>query len=278
MKNLIFAFLMAFLFTTGCSKEKDYLVTIKTRFGDMEIILYDQAPEHKQNFLKLAKSGQYDSTLFHRVINGFMIQGGDIGTKPGSLGDVDYTLPAEFNDTLFHHYGALAAARRNDNVNPEKRSSGSQFYIVQGTVASADQLTLDMQRLGELLPNLAEVPGYESVLDTLRSIYMNQGESAYMAELMQLVPFVEERFDVSLKKAYPADRLKAYTTIGGTWHLDDQYTVFGRVVSGMDVVEKIAAVQTKPVDIPVDPIYMKVEVEEISRKKTRALPDIYSVK
>ena len=278
MKNLICALILASIITTGCSNEKDYIVTIKTRFGDIGLILYDQTPQHKQNFLKLAQSGQYDSTLFHRVIDGFMIQGGDIGTKPGSSGDVEYTLPAEFNDTLFHHYGALAAARRGDNSNPEKRSSGSQFYIVQGTVATAEQLTTDMQRLNELLPNMAEVPGYESLLDTLRNLYMTKGEAAYVAELMRLVPLVEERFDVQLRKKYPGDRLKAYTTIGGTWHLDDNYTVFGRVVSGMDVVEKIAAVQTGPGDQPAEPIYMKVEVEEIARKKLAALPDIYSVK
>jgi peptidyl-prolyl cis-trans isomerase B (cyclophilin B) len=278
MRNLIFVVLLITFIAAGCHKEKDYLVTIKTRFGDIGLILYDQTPEHKQNFLKLAQSGQYDSTLFHRVIPAFMIQGGDVGTRPGSSGDVDYTLPAEFVDTLFHHYGALAAARQGDGVNPEKRSSGSQFYIVQGTIADADQLTTDMQQLNKLLPNLAEVPGYETILDTLRNLYFNAGEAAYNAKLMQLVPVIEERFDVQLKKKYPKDRLQAYTRIGGTWHLDDAYTVFGRVVSGMQVVEQIAAVQTAPGDKPVEPVYMTVEVEEISQKQIREFPDIYSVK
>jgi peptidyl-prolyl cis-trans isomerase B (cyclophilin B) len=278
MRNLILVVLLLNFMAAGCNKEKDYLITIKTRYGDIGLILYDQTPEHKQNFLKLAQNGQYDSTLFHRVINGFMIQGGDIGTKPGSSGDVDYTLPAEFVDTLFHHYGALAAARRGDSSNPEKRSSGSQFYIVQGTIADADQLTTDMQKLNKLLPSLAEVPGYESILDTLRNLYFNGGEAAYNAKLMQLVPVIEKRFDVKLKKNYPVERMEAYTRIGGTWHLDDSYTVFGRVVSGMQVVKKIAAVQTAPGDRPVEPVYMTMVVEEIPKKRIMEYPDIYAVK
>jgi peptidyl-prolyl cis-trans isomerase B (cyclophilin B) len=278
--NRIFSitlWIMLYLGFSCSSKEKDYIVTIHTRYGDIEVVLYDQTPEHKKNFLDLAQSGKYDSIVFHRVIDDFMIQGGDLATRPGSLEQAEHTLPAEIVPEYFHHYGALAAARQGDNVNPERRSSGSQFYIVEGTVATAEQLTLDMQKLNAYLPRLAEVPGRESLLDTLRSIYFAQGEKAYTEKIMELVPAIEQRFGIDLQKTYPDERLKAYTTIGGTWHLDDAYTVFGRVVSGMDVVRKIASVQTMPGDRPAEPVYMTMEVEEVSKKRIAALPDIYSV-
>lgn len=265
------------IFSCG-SVEKDYIVTIKTAHGDIEVVLYDQTPEHKENFLDLAQRGEYDSTVFHRVIDDFMIQGGDLATRPGDQEAVDHTLPAEFVPDYFHHYGALAAARQGDNANPEKRSSGSQFYIVEGTVATAEQLTLDMQALNTYIPRLAEVPGHEGLLDTLRNIYFSKGEKAYSEEIMKLVPVIEKRFDVKLQKTYPDERMKAYTTIGGTWHLDDAYTVFGRVVSGMDVVERIAALETLAGDRPSAPVYMTMEVREVDKQAIADLPDIYTVR
>ena len=126
MKNIVFLFLGLLLTLSACAK-KDYLITIKTSYGDMKVILYDQTPKHKENFIKLAESGSYDSTIFHRVIEGFMIQGGDLSTVPAGGEDSKYTIPAEFVDTLFHHKGALAAARKSDHINPEKESSGSQW-------------------------------------------------------------------------------------------------------------------------------------------------------
>lgn len=268
--------LLSMIFSCG-SAEKDYIVTIKTEYGDIELILYDETPEHKENFLQLARSGKYDSTVFHRVIDDFMIQGGDLSTAPGQAAAADHTLPAEFVPGYFHHYGALAAARQGDNVNPDKRSSGSQFYIVEGTTATAEQLTLDMQALNTYIPRLAEVPGNEGLLDSLRNIYFSKGEKAYTEEIMKLVPMIEQRFDVDLQKNYPDERVKAYTTIGGTWHLDDAYTVFGRVTSGMNVVEKIAAVETLPGDRPAAPVYMTMEVREVEKQAIAELPDIYAV-
>jgi peptidyl-prolyl cis-trans isomerase B (cyclophilin B) len=136
MKNLLYLLLFSTLFS--CATDKDYLVTIKTEYGDMHAILYDETPKHKDNFIKLAQEGFYDSTLFHRVMKEFMVQGGDPNSKgiaPGARlgnGGPGYNIPAEFNKKYYHEKGALAAARQPDQVNPERESSGSQFYIVQG--------------------------------------------------------------------------------------------------------------------------------------------------
>ena len=221
---------------TACAK-KDYLITIKTSYGDMKVILYDQTPQHKENFLKLAKSGDYDSTIFHRVIEGFMIQGGDLSTKPGVEKDVDYKIPAEFVDTLFHHKGALAAARQGDRTNPTKASSGSQWYIVQGQVFTEDELTTDLGKINSFLMKLIEKPEYANLREELSEIYYNQGEAAFNKKLIEMKPILEEEFNETFESDFPSDRLEKYTTIGGAYHLDDEYTVFGRVVEGMDVIE-----------------------------------------
>ncbi len=187
---------------------KETLVLIKTNFGDITAKLYNDTPLHRDNFIKLIKEGWYKNSPFHRVINGFMIQGG--GNADGRT-DPGYTIPAEIRPNHFHKKGALAAARMPDQVNPEKKSSGSQFYIVQGTV----------------------VP--ESTLDAF-----------------------EQR---SGKKFTPEER-KIYTTIGGTPHLDGNYTVFGEIISGFDVVDKIAAVKRDAHDKPLTPVTMNISIIE----------------
>ena len=143
MKKLIFILI---ILIQSCAMNKDVLITISTPYGDMKAILYDETPLHKKNFIELSESGQFDSTIFHRVIENFMIQGGDINL----INDdeiIDYTIPAEFNKKLFHRKGEIAAARMGDNVNPEKESSGCQFYIVQGKVYTEEELTLDINAL-----------------------------------------------------------------------------------------------------------------------------------
>jgi peptidyl-prolyl cis-trans isomerase B (cyclophilin B) len=270
MKNVVMALFGLVMTFTACAK-KDYLVTIKTSYGDIKVILYDQTPLHKTNFLELAKSGDYDSTIFHRVIADFMIQGGDVNAKPGNEGKIEYTIPAEFVDTLFHHKGALAAARKGDNMNPTKASSGCQWYIVQGVVYSEEELTVDMTKVGEYLRQLMQKPEYGELQQELFRIYSEQGQEAYSKKIIELVPVMEKEFDTSFKKDFPEGRLRAYTSIGGTPHLDDAYTVFGRVVEGLDVVDKIAAVKTAAMDKPVEDVYMRMEVEEINPKKLQKL-------
>lgn len=184
-------------------------VLLKTTFGDITIALYDDTPAHKANFVKLVNDKFYDGVLFHRIIKGFMIQGGDPDSKtakPGQRlgsGDVGYTIPAEFVTGRIHKRGAVAAARMGDNVNPKKASSGCQFYIVDGTVYDNDKLNMIAQRTG---------------------------------------------------KNFSPEQVEAYTTIGGAPFLDGDYTVFGEVVKGMEVVDKIAAQQKDGADRPVEDI------------------------
>jgi cyclophilin family peptidyl-prolyl cis-trans isomerase len=196
---------------TGCSQSAstgETLVLIKTSYGDITAKLYNDTPKHRDNFIKLIKEGWYEGSPFHRIISGFMIQGG--GNKDGRQ-DPGYTVDAEFIAGHLHKKGALAAARKGDQVNPTKASSGSQFYIVQGSVLTDD------------------------VLDSY-----------------------EQRY----KTTFTAEQRKTYTTIGGTPWLDGGYTVFGEVVSGFDVIDKLAAVPTGPGDVPVNPVTMTISIIE----------------
>ena len=197
--------------------QKDIYVQIETTFGNIIVRLYNETPLHRDNFVKLVNDGFYDGLLFHRVINRFMIQGGDPkskGAAPGQMlgdGSLPYTIPAEFLKDKFHKKGALAAARQGDNVNPNKESSSCQFYIVQGNVWQPQQLQMMAQQMG---------------------------------------------------KNFSQAQIDAYTTIGGTPHLDGDYTVFGEVVEGLDVVDKIAAVKCGSFDRPVEDVTMNMKIIE----------------
>ena len=201
-KMILAALIIAGLTCTAQQKtvEKETIVVIKTSMGTIKAKLYNDTPLHRDNFIKLVNEGWYNGSPFHRVINQFMIQGGQ--NKDGRL-DPGYTVPAEFKSNHFHKKGALAAARQGDQVNPKKASSGSQFYIVQGKVY--DDRTLDM-------------------------------------------------FESRMGKVFSAKERQAYKTVGGTPHLDGEYTVFGEVTEGLDIVDKIAAVKTGRMDVPVEPV------------------------
>ncbi|WP_291724635.1 peptidylprolyl isomerase [Bernardetia sp.] len=180
--------------SSSCNTEKDQVITLSTKFGDMKMILFDDTPQHKENFIKLVKDGTYDGTIFHRVIKGFMIQGGDPYTKDSSkdpreygTGGPGYTVPAEIKSNHPHRRGAVAAARLGDGVNPERKSSGSQFYIVEKD--------------------------------------------------------------------------------NGANHLDGQYTVFGQVIDGFDVIDKVAEQKTQYPDRPVEKIVVNFSIDEVSKEK-----------
>lgn len=193
----------------------DCLVEIETEYGNMLVKLYDDTPLHQDNFSKLVEKGFYDGLLFHRIIEGFMIQGGDPKSKnakpdqPLGGGGPGYQIPAEIKDSLIHVKGALAAARQGDQVNPKKKSSGSQFYIVQGKPLTEEQL---------------------------RQIESQKG-----------IQYTKEQRD-------------AYLKIGGTPFLDGQYTVFGEVIEGLDVIDKIASVPTGPNDRPMKDVKFKIRI------------------
>ncbi|MBD2751800.1 peptidylprolyl isomerase [Spirosoma validum] len=204
-------------------KKKDYLVTLTTAYGPMKLVLYDQTPKHKENFIKLVNQKFYDSLLFHRIIQNFMIQGGDPNSRkaeaeqPSGNGDVGYKIPAEFVPTLFHKKGSLAAARDN---NPEKASSGCQFYVVQGRVWDDAGLQKQMERIE------------------------------------------------SLKGRMPTDEQKqVYKTLGGTPHLDGNYTVFGEIIDGIAVVDSVAKQPHDPQDRPLKDIRMTMTGEWLKKKK-----------
>src|SRR5688572_3596852 len=276
MKRITFIFLICAFIITSCAQDKDYLVTIKTSYGDMTAILYDETPKHKENFVKLAREHFFDSTLFHRVIEGFMIQGGDPDSKkaqpgqPLGRGGPGYTVEAEFNKKFFHERGALSAARLGDQQNPKKASSGSQFYIVQGTVIDKEELTIDGAKFNQAFGTFFGNPANQSALDSLKIFQENADEKGYKAYLLSLKPRVEKQTGVSVEKFVAPEKLKAYTTLGGSPMLDDQYTVFGKVIKGLDIIDKIAAQPTDR-ERPLEDIRMTVTVEEISKKKIEKL-------
>jgi peptidyl-prolyl cis-trans isomerase B (cyclophilin B) len=196
----------------SCKTKQKYAL-IETDYGNMKVELFDTTPKHKENFIKLAEEGFYNDLLFHRVMNGFMVQGGDPESKDAppskrlGAGGPGYTIDAEIG--AYHFKGALAAARQGDQVNPQKKSSGSQFYVVQGKPVNAAQLDMMEQQKGI---------------------------------------------------SYSEEDKKRYMEVGGTPFLDNEYTVFGQVIEGMDVIDKIAAVQTAPGDRPVEDVKMKVRI------------------
>jgi len=226
MKKNIFLAVGAILLTTvltstnliNTTGDKETMILINTSYGDITLKLYNETPKHRDNFIKLVNEGFYDGLLFHRVIQNFMIQGGDPDSKDAGPdatlgnGGPAYTIPSEIvYPELFHKKGALAAARQGDQKNPTRRSSGSQFYIVQGQIFNDDQLNQLEQKLGYKIP------------ESIRQIYK---------------------------------------TIGGTPHLDGQYTVFGEVVKGLDVVDKIAAIKTGDANRPLEDVKMQIKVIE----------------
>ena len=240
-------------------------VKIQTMLGDIIVRLYDETPLHRDNFVKLAKEGYYDGTLFHRVIKDFMVQGGDPDSKGApagkmlGMGGPDYTIEAEIKDNLFHKRGALAAARQGDQVNPERRSSGSQFYIAWGQVYNESQLRqfskqLRMQRVQAAFNDLAAE--HRSEIIQMRK----DRDRAGLQELQdRLIAEAEKRVG---NAGLTDEQIQVYTTIGGVPHLDGQYTVFGEVEEGLDVVEMIQGTATGRGDRPLDDIEMRVTVIE----------------
>lgn len=233
----------------ACKQEKSRIIEIETSIGEIRLKLYDESLLHRDNFVKLVGEGYYNGLLFHRVIKDFMIQAGDPDSRqalPDMLlgtNEIGYTLPAEIMPQFFHKRGALAAARESDNVNPEKRSSGSHFYIVKGRVFQPEELDKEVEiinnrrytalfnRLKE--KRLAEIMKYQAADDYESLMRINR----------ELSDATRVDFD-KVKLVLSDEQRRAYTTIGGAPHLDGEYTVFGEVVGGMDVVVKIEGMST----------------------------------
>jgi peptidyl-prolyl cis-trans isomerase B (cyclophilin B) len=277
MKNISAVLCVCLIIISSCAQKNDHLVTIKTSYGDMVAILYDETPKHKENFIKLAQEHFFDSTLFHRVIEGFMIQGGDPDSKkaqpgePLGRGGPGYTIDAEFNSKLFHERGALSAARLGDAQNPAKASSGSQFYIVQGTKMTEEELQTDLLKLNQAMQQFFQNPANRPAYDSIVRLYESGDSKAYQQYMMALKPRVEKATGISTEKTVSPEILEAYTTVGGAPNLDGEYTVFGKVIKGVEVIDKIAAVPKGPGDRPAEDIRMTVTVEEMPKGKIEEL-------
>jgi peptidyl-prolyl cis-trans isomerase B (cyclophilin B) len=278
MKSLfLFLISLCILMTSEAQEKKDFVVTIKTPFGDMIALLYDDTPKHKENFIKLAKEHFYDSLLFHRVIEGFMIQGGDPNSRnaakgqPLGSGGPGYTIDAEILPKYFHEKGALSAARLGDQQNPARASSGSQFYIVQGSKVSEEQLKADPVKFNQAMRMFFADTVNKPYYDTLMGFVQKNDRSAYETYLMDLKPKVEAHVGFKTDRQVSPEKLNAYTTIGGAPHLDEQYTVFGKVIKGLEVIDKIAAQKTDQGNRPLEDIKMTVTVEELPKSKIEKL-------
>lgn len=253
--------------TKPMEQGKETIVDLETTMGPIKIKLYDDTPQHRDNFVKLVKEGFYDGVLFHRVINDFMVQTGDPDSKeaqPGQMlggGDPGYTLPAEIiYPKHYHKYGALAAARTGDNVNPERRSSSSQFYIVTGRKASQMELDRMAERavVGERQELFRKL--FEQNKDSIKAMGDRGDREAMMELRQQMIDSVEKSVPA---RPLPQEMAQDYLTLGGTPHLDNQYTVFGEVVSGMETVEKIQKVETDGNDRPKEDVrIIKATIEK----------------
>lgn len=242
-------------------------ISISTPQGNIKVRLYDETPLHRDNFLKLAREGFYNGTLLHRIIENFMIQGGDPESKDAKpkknlgTGGPGYTLPAEIVDGLFHKRGALAAARLGDEVNPNRESSGSQFYIVWGQTYSLAKLKqlekqIVMQREQQVFAQLA-AEHREEIMNFRRS-RNREGLSDLQERLT-----TEAKRQVQAKGPVFTDEMcQVYETIGGTPFLDGQYTVFGEVTEGLDVVERLQQSATSPTDRPLEDICIEMSINE----------------
>jgi peptidylprolyl isomerase len=265
---LIYTLLLFFCSMSTETNAKSNIVLIETSLGNIKIRLYDETPQHRENFLKLVEQHYYDSLIFHRVIKGFMIQGGDPESKNAPAGKSlgsggpNYTIPAEIvYPQLFHKRGALSAARTGDQMNPQKASSGSQFYIVWGDVYSEVQLAgMEDQKKQQAMQAYFQSLAVQH-MDSIQKMQSRNDTTGLNKLQTELITLTETEFKNNpTKGGFTAEQKKVYSTVGGTPHLDGEYTVFGEVIEGLDVVGKIQAVETGAQDRPVKDIVMKMSI------------------
>ena len=262
--------LLLFIVSFSCSSKKmenkEQLVLIETSLGKIKIKLYNQTPLHRDNFLKLVKEKYYDGILFHRVMNDFMIQAGDPDSRSAKPeqqlgnGGPGYTIPAEFLPELIHKKGALAAARQGDQTNPEKKSSGSQFYIVEGKTFTDE----DFDQIEERINNMNKQSVFFKFVEEEKNKAMDNDSVFDYSKIQQAATLrTEEVFINTEPYKIPQDQRELYKTLGGTPHLDQNYTVFGEVVEGLEIVDQIAAAKTDQNNRPIE------DVRIISMKTVR---------
>lgn len=235
---------------------------IETTLGNVKIVIFDETPKHQANFEKIVNEGKYNGVIFHRVIKDFMVQTGDPNSRnprPGIVyggGGPAYKIPAEIRSDLIHSYGAIAAARNGDNINPKRESSATQFYIVTGKVFTSGRLdTMEMGETSRMRRDkarevfLAARPKMEE--------YQKRGDNEKMAIITEETKAKAKEEAEKVEFKYTAQQREAYTTVGGTPHLDGKYTVFGAVLEGMDIVEKIQNEACDSNDRPLNNVIIK---------------------
>lgn len=245
------------------------LVLISTTYGEMIVRLFNETPLHRDNFVKLVEKKYYDSLLFHRVIKDFMVQGGDPDSKTADFnkmlgdGDLGYTIPAEFKKELFHKKGMLCAAREGDDINPAKASSACQFYIVQGKKFTDESLKnveyrINRPILHQLTKEYLETPSNEAIKLQYER-FQKEGMKDSLAVLKKKIDIsIMPLYETKEHHTFTEEQKKVYKTIGGTPHLDGSYTVYGEVIVGLDVVDRIAEKETGKNDRPLENVRMKM--------------------
>lgn len=244
-KNTLILILL--LLSFGLTAQTKYpTIVIETNFGTMKAMLYDDTPNHSDHFIKLVNQGYFNGTLFHRVLKEFMIQGGaqDSRNAPAKAqiggGRTDMDILPEFHDWHFHKKGALAAPRRNDDVNPQKKSDGSQFFVVHGKVLTSGRMDTLERAVNVPIKNKIVKEHYSPYRDILSELKQSDAR-AFNSLLDSVLTVVDSLYEAAPGKFFfPDDMREAYTTIGGARHLDGEYTVFGEVFEGLDVIDKIA--------------------------------------
>jgi len=286
-QNILFLLLIPFLLLacsetedkvdlTNLSKSEDVLVHIDTDYGRMTAILYDKTPLHKQNFLKLSNEGFYNGLLFHRIISGFMIQGGDPQSRNAGKddvlgrGDTGENIQFELDSTIYHKKGVLSAARKNDQVNPEKKSNGSQFFIVQGTKFSEkelDDILIDYRKLYVYFDSLMKRDGFNEMKSSFAALQTEGDREDIRNFIVASKDTLEHVFNIEIDNYMPEEHKEVYKTIGGYPSLDRAYSAFGEVIKGLEVIDKIATVKTGKGDRPIEDIEMRISLEILDKKE-----------
>ena len=267
-KKLVLGILLLFVVKIGIGQATNSIVLIETNLGNIKLMLYKETPKHRKDFLQLIENKHFDETLFYRVIKGFVALGGSQDSRnasPGRMigyGDSNRTIESEFRDAFFHKKGALSAPRKPDKVNVFKESDVSQFFIVHGRIFTDEELTLmEKKRNVPLRKKIVKkylTKSKRAILDSLKKV---KKVDEFRAIAKQIKSSIEFEYSSSTEKLeFSEARRKAYTTIGGVPHLDNNYTVFGELISGFEVLDKIANLETDANDRPYTDVKMKVKI------------------